>query len=460
MYLSDSDGFGQLLPPDRLRLTPPEQLTRPRWPGPSLQPAVPQLRIEPSLQPGGPQLRPPARPTTPPRVHPGLVPSTQQLEMPAQETIADFASEASALTNPQLARVNSIARGIANSRLGPSPITSVRVTGRIDYVERGANLGRRRALAVRDALIAALGPELTSRIRWIIEDRGRLGRQVDIYFGSGRDIPPEPPTTGRSPNIDLRVRPWMVPPWDKLDRELHRPSPRTQFNQTPQQTPAHLGQSPTPASPAPSGAPSPQAGRRPPNPLDARARAIIAAASDPATGIYGRAVATVWSILRTYYPAETGKVSWVIYSENQPGLLTTRLGAGASARGGITVGRYFLEHTTEPFFARRVLQVGHELRHIDQYRAGMIGHDRQPEREFLAHCWAIFAGERPGTGRMNHSTRVSIIDAALGNLNCLSRALRARYAKEEEMLRAIRTREQAASGRPATLPPTACIGSH
>jgi len=222
-----------------------------------------------------------------------------------------------------------------------------------------------------------------------------------------------------------------------------------------------LGQVPTPSQPTGTGVPS----RRsvpglPPNPVDARARAIITAAQDPARGIADRAVATVLSILRTYYPPEAGKVSNVVFMDQLPGLATRTIGSGPTARGQISVGRYFVEHTTEPYFARRVLQVGHELRHIDQWRAGMIGHDRQPEREFLAHCWTVLAGERPGTGRMNHATRVLIIDAALGNLNCLGSSVRVRYAKEEETLLALRIRDQAASGRAATPPPSVCAPSH
>lgn len=197
--------------------------------------------------------------------------------------------------------------------------------------------------------------------------------------------------------------------------------------------------------------------RLPPNPLDSRAQAIIAAANAPTPGIYGRAVSAVWSILRTYYPSEATKVSWVVYSESVPGLITTRMGTGPSATGGIRVGRYFIEHMNARSFARRVLQVGHELRHVDQYRAGVIDKARQPEREFLAHCWAVFAGERPGTGRMRHSMRVAIIDAALGYLNCLSAQVRERYRKHEERLRAVRATEQAASRGPATFPPSTCV---
>ena len=221
-----------------------------------------------------------------------------------------------------------------------------------------------------------------------------------------------------------------------------------------------IGQIPAPASAGPGTRPAGAAPRRCPNPLDATARAIIAAAQDSTRGIWDRAVATVWSILRTYYPSEVGKVSAVIHVEGVPGLRTTRVGTGPAARGVISVGRYFLEHTTPPYFARRVLQVGHELRHIDQWRAGKIGPAQKAEREFLAHCWTALTREKPGTGCMYHAMRVAIIDAALGNLNCLSGPVRARYAREEAALLALRAREQAASRRPPTSPPTTCTPSH
>ena len=369
--------------------------------------------------------------TVPPPPRPSLLQPAPQLRMPPYETIVGFARDVSTLTAAQVERVNRVADFIASTWPGNGAITSVRVTGYINTDEWKTGLGEQRALAVRATLVSALNrlrPNLATRLRWITEDRG-LGSEakVDIYLWAGPTPPPIPPLV-RVPSPAEAAR-TMVP----------------------------LGpQVPTPAAAPSSGAIQ----RQTPDPLDGRARAIIAAAHDPALGISGRAMGTLWSILRTYYPAEVGKVSAVIHVNDVPGLMTTRVGTGASARGVISVGNYFVEHTTEPFFARRVLQVGHELRHIDQYRAGMIGHDRQPEREFLAHYWTAFAAEPPGTGRMSHTTRVSIIDAALGNLNCLSASVRARYARHEERLRAIRPREQAASRRPATLPPTTCIRSH
>ena len=109
------------------------------------------------------------------------------------------------------------------------------------------------------------------------------------------------------------------------------------------------------------------------NPLDSRVRAIIAAVQDSGSPIHSRATRAVWYILYNYYRPEVGKISTVIFNEKEPGLNTQSIGQGANATGTIKVGRYFLERTTDKYFARRVLQVGHELQHIDQYRAGIIG---------------------------------------------------------------------------------------
>ncbi|MGB9277905.1 MAG: hypothetical protein WCC08_22010 [Terrimicrobiaceae bacterium] len=200
--------------------------------------------------------------------------------------------------------------------------------------------------------------------------------------------------------------------------------------------PVDLGEQPQAAS-APAGSPS--AASRCTNPLDAAARGIITAAQDPKLGIYGRAVRAVWSILRTYYLTEATKVAAVVYSEGVQGLQTSRAGTGPTATGIITVGRTFIENTTDKFFARRVLQVGHELRHIDQYRAGMIGPANKAKREFLAHCWTALAPEKPGTGCVARATRVDIIDCALAFCHCMSATERARYAAHERRLLDLRS---------------------
>jgi hypothetical protein len=203
----------------------------------------------------------------------------------------------------------------------------------------------------------------------------------------------------------------------------------------------------------------PPAASRCANPLDATARSIINAAQDPTLGIYGRAVRALWSILRTYYPTEATKVAAVVFSESVSGLQTTRAGTGPAATGIVTVGNDFIDHTNDEFFARRVLQVGHELQHIDQYRAGMIGPANKAKREFLAHYWTALAAEKPGTGCVNKATRVAMIDCALANCHCMSVTDRAPYAAHERRLLDLRAQLQPrtpwppSAGMPSCPPP-------
>jgi hypothetical protein len=196
------------------------------------------------------------------------------------------------------------------------------------------------------------------------------------------------------------------------------------------------------------------------NPIDARAATIIAAARDQSQPLDVRGRELVRAICRTYFPSEGSKVSGVQFIEHLSGLETQSEGAGATTRGLIRVGRNFVENTDDQLFARRVLQVGHELRHIDQWRAGMVGPARKAEREFLAHFWVATTPEPSGTGCMPHATRVAIIDAALGNFYCISPADRSRYGHFERTLLALRQREQAASGRAFAAPPVTCTPSH
>jgi len=170
------------------------------------------------------------------------------------------------------------------------------------------------------------------------------------------------------------------------------------------------------------------------NPRDARANAIIRTAQDTTRPISERAIATVRLIICQYYRSDAGLVHDVRYRAGEPGLLTTSRGRRSSATGIISVGNYFVNNTTNRRINRRVLQVGHEIRHIHQYRSGLSGHGNKDEREFLAFTWEALADEFAGTGRMSRSTRVSLIDAALGYYNCLAAALKRRYRSQQQRL--------------------------
>jgi hypothetical protein len=204
------------------------------------------------------------------------------------------------------------------------------------------------------------------------------------------------------------------------------------------------------APPAPSAKPAPAA--KAPTALDETANRIIAAAKDASKPIDQRAVAVVNAILAAYWDASL--VEEVVYKEKEGGLRTTSVGTGSGTKGRITVGKYFVDNID--FFARRVIQVGHEVEHIRQYRSGMAGGGKAHEREFLANAWSAAEPEKAGTGRMSHAMRRDYADEALKHYYCLSEADQKRYvAKKDELLK-LRADEDKASNDPKPLPPEAC----
>jgi hypothetical protein len=188
--------------------------------------------------------------------------------------------------------------------------------------------------------------------------------------------------------------------------------------------------------------------------LDERALAIInaAQADQPAAG--ERAIAVVRQILDTYYADRAATVRGITYDAADTGLTTTSGGRGATSTGSIAVGDYFRDNTTRAGFARRVLQVGHELEHIQQYRSGLGGGTHRHEREFLAFYHEGTGAAVAHTGRVSHSTRVSLLDEAIRHYNAFSDEDKRRYADQYTDLLAKRTEEQRASGHDTTDPPT------
>jgi outer membrane protein OmpA-like peptidoglycan-associated protein len=155
-----------------------------------------------------------------------------QLRMPAFETITGFPRGGASLSAAQLERVNRVAEFVAQSWSGTSPITSIRITGYIDADEWQPDLGQRRAVAVRDALLRALGsarPGLATRLRWIIEDRGfSLVAKVEIYLWHGPTPPPVPPLVRLpSPAEAARTVAPMRPetPEERIQRIITTPPP-------------------------------------------------------------------------------------------------------------------------------------------------------------------------------------------------------------------------------------------
>ena len=198
--------------------------------------------------------------------------------------------------------------------------------------------------------------------------------------------------------------------------------------------------------------------QRDPNTIDAAATAIITYAQDTSVAIATRAPELVRRLCTAYYATDAALVSSVVYNATEAGLSTTYTGTGATLTGIISVGDYFINGTTRTGIARRVLQLGHELEHVRQQRSGLGGGTHRHEREFLAFHWEATTPEKAGTGRMPHATRVALIDAAIGNFNCLSATEKATYNPQYQQLLTLRTSEQTASGNPATPVPTACSG--
>lgn len=196
---------------------------------------------------------------------------------------------------------------------------------------------------------------------------------------------------------------------------------------------------------------------RRPAAVDENAQRIIDLAQDNSRPIEERSVEVVRAIINQYYPNDASKVSRIRYVAEESGLHITYAGTGATTTGQIDVGRYFVENTTQRHFARRIAQVRHEIEHVEQQRAGMTGEGRQDEREFLAFYHEALFQEPEGAGRMQHSSRVMLIDAALGYFFCLSADLQRDNESKRDELRTRRTEAVRRSGRTdAGDAPTTC----
>jgi Domain of unknown function (DUF4157) len=196
--------------------------------------------------------------------------------------------------------------------------------------------------------------------------------------------------------------------------------------------------------------------QRQPSAIDPNAQAIIDAAANTAVPMNQRGPDVVQRIINQYYPSDASKVSSIVYNQATNGLSTTYTGTGAALTGIITVGDQFVNGATRGGMARRVAQVGHEIEHIGQQRAGMGGANRSDEREFLAFYHEALFVEKPGTGSIAHAMRVSLIDAALGYYYCLDATLQTQYATNKQELLTRRATESGLGGNAATPAPTTC----
>jgi hypothetical protein len=192
------------------------------------------------------------------------------------------------------------------------------------------------------------------------------------------------------------------------------------------------------------------------NPKDDTAKAIIARAKDNRTAAADRAVQLIKDIVATYYAGDLAKLAGVVYDNAAAGtgLQTESVGSGENTKGKVFVGDTFLNSVDS--FARRVLQVGHELQHIEQYRTGLAGGQHKNLREFLAFHDEALAAEKPGTGRMDYGTRRNLIDGALGYFYCLTAQEQQDDAAKKDALLKRRADVNGKGGHEPTNAPTSC----
>ena len=262
----------------------------------------------------------------------------------------------------------------------------------------------------------------------------QLGAQAfthgnDIYFNKGKYNP----SSAEGKHLLAHELTHVVQQKGKVDHKIQRLTCRVPASTTP---PARAAQ-----------------GRA--NPLDSTATNIINIATNTSLNNAQKSQRLITAIICYYYPQHQSLVRNILYVANTAGLMTTRIGRGSNALGDITVGDYFIQQTTRRGIARRVLQLGHELRHILQYRRGLIGRSNKNEREFLAFHENALADEFVGTGRMSNSTRRNLIDAALGYYYCFSHQLQRQYDSQRRALLTRRRQINSRTGKPTTAP-TSC----
>lgn len=208
--------------------------------------------------------------------------------------------------------------------------------------------------------------------------------------------------------------------------------------------------------------------------FDATARSIMQGAQDTSRPAWIRGVTAVWRIIHEYYPSEGMNVNSVTFESSQAptGLATSPHPVHNPVSGRIFVGDEFLAGVQDPRgFAHRVLQVGHELEHIRQFRDPALGPSaaKKDEREFLAFYHEALAAPIPHTGRFRHAMRITVMDQALGYYNCLASSsdqdkqnAATRYAAyQQELLtrRAAEVADMRSKGYvnvPTAPPPTTC----
>jgi hypothetical protein len=184
--------------------------------------------------------------------------------------------------------------------------------------------------------------------------------------------------------------------------------------------------------------------------LDDNARAVISAAQDGSSPLEERGPRLIRLMLEKYFADRASKVTTIGWKDDADGLE-----ARPDQPGALLVGRYYVQCLNSSSIAKHVLQLGHELDHIDQYSTDLRfvrgrPDAHVPEREFLAFYNEATAAEKPGTGTIRHDTRVKMADEALGWFNCLSPDLQPKYRSKQQELLTLRVEKFRAKNGPPT----------
>ena len=179
-----------------------------------------------------------------------------------------------------------------------------------------------------------------------------------------------------------------------------------------------------------------------PRELDQKAKDVIKNTKD-GTSDQDKAEKAIRGIIKAYYP--DAKVKDVVYKKDLERGLETQRG---NKDGKVFVSKDFIDNIDKSF-ARKVISVGHELQHIQQYKDGMNDtkdKNRAPEREFQANRDSARAPEKPGTGRMDHEMRAAYADQALKNYDKMSPDDKAKYKADADALRSFAAEQRTMSG--------------
>lgn len=160
--------------------------------------------------------------------------------------------------------------------------------------------------------------------------------------------------------------------------------------------------------------------------LDENAKKIVKEAQDKSKPLEQRGVEAVKKIIDTYWKDASNKPNKIVFDKD----LESGLGTKNGKEKTLKVSKEFVESVQDKHFARKVIQVGHELKHFEQYAKGMSGENKKHEREYEANGWSARAQEKPGTGVMSEDMRKRYAQEALGHYKQMNSEQKERYKED------------------------------